>query len=127
LNFGRTTIIKNVNVNNNIRTPPPTTALHCQLLFNIFDTAHIAVIGDFIISCKPMATSISTWVTSLVVLVIKLLVENFFTSPSLKFSTFSNMSFLIVFENDAAIYETIKPTITADIRLPKAHNNILDP
>ena len=65
---------------NSIRTADAVMVLHCQLLFSILVIAQIAVIGDFISMWSPIAMIISTCVTSFVVLVIRLLVWNFFIS-----------------------------------------------
>ena len=124
LNLGSTITISTIITANNITTAAPVIALHCQLLFNIFVTAHIAVIGAFINNCNPIAINISICVTSFVVLVIKLLVENPFTSCIDKFSTFSNIFFLIFIENTEDIFDVIYPVIIAATKLPNAQASI---
>ena len=79
------------------------------------------------ITCKPSEISNPTCVTSLVVLVIRLLVEKFFISFIPNVPTFSNISFLSFLEKAAAIYAAKYPTTTDDKRLPKAHITIFDP
>ena len=64
---------------------------------------------------------------SFVVLVIKLLVENFLISSIPKFSTLSYNFLRILDENFAEIIEVMYPTITADIKLPPAHKSIYPP
>ena len=98
--------------------------LHSRLLPNILVMAQVAVIGAFIINWRPIPISISTWVISLVVLVIRLLVEKFFISLVSKLSTFLKIASLTLNEKEAAIPEIKYPTIPALSRLPKAHNSI---
>ena len=93
-------------------------------MLRIFVTAQIAVIGALIKSCKPIAISISTCVTSLVVLVIKLLVEKPLTSSVSMFSTLSKISFLKFLEKLEEIVAAKYPAITAKAKLPKAHKTI---
>ena len=64
---------------------------------------------------------------SLVVLVIKLLVEKLLTSSIPKSSTFLNTSFLKSLENAAAMFAAKYPTITELIKLPSAHANMYAP
>ena len=127
LNLGNTITIIIAIVVINIATATAVIALHCQLLFNIFVIAHIAVIGAFINSCNPIAINISICVISFVVLVIKLLVENCFTSCIAKSSTLLNNFFLIVFEKFDDILDVIYPVITAATKLPSAHVSIYPP
>ena len=124
LNLGITMAIIIPIVINSTSTAMAVTILHSILLPNILVIAHTAVTGALIISCIPIAISISIWVISFVVLVIRLLVENFLMSSALKFSTFLNTFSLVLSEKEAAIKEAKYPTITADTRLPKAHKSI---
>ena len=73
--------------------------LHCQLLLSILSIAHPAVIGAFIKSDNPIDNTNSIWLTSFVVLVIKLLTEKFFTSAVAKSIVFVNTFLRIFFEN----------------------------
>ena len=125
--FGYTSFNNTNIVKTNISTAPPVSALQVKFLSNIFITAQTAVIGDFIINCNPIAINISTWVTSFVVLVIKLLTENLFISSILKSSILVNKSSLVFLENDAAINDEKYPTIQAKIKLPPAHSSIYPP
>ena len=83
--------------------------------------------GAFISICNPIESNILTCVTSFVVRVIKLLVENFFISSIPKSITLLNISFLKFLEKDDAIKDITYPTITADTREPKAQSNIFPP
>ena len=127
LNLGITIDINTTITDSKITTPTAVKELHCQLLFKIFVIAQIAVIGAFILNCNPIAITIWIWVISFVVLVIKLLVENCFTSLIPKFPTLLNNFFLTFIENVADIPDAIYPTIIADTKLPKAHANIYPP
>ena len=49
--------------------------LHCRCFPRIFEMPQTIMIGVLVMICKPMATSICTWVMSLVLLVIRLAVE----------------------------------------------------
>jgi len=88
-----------------IATQIPVNILNSKLLFNIFDIAHTAIIGALINICNPIPISISTWVTSLVVLVIKLSIPNFFISPWENLLTFLKIASLNFFEKPADILE----------------------
>ena len=77
--------------------------------------------------CNPIAINDCICDTSFVVLVIKLLVENSFTSCNPKSSTFSKISFLILFEKFAATFATKYPVIIVNIKLPSEHTNIIRP
>ena len=101
LNLGSTNATRRETQDIRTKTAIPVSALHCQFLFKILITAQTAVIGDLIKSCNPIDISIWTFVMSFVVLVIKLLVENFLISCIPKFSTFSNNFFLTWSVNDA--------------------------
>ena len=68
--------------------------------------------------------SISICVTSFVVLVIKLLVENFLTSCKEKSSTLSKILLRKSREKFAAILATKYPVTTAASNEPKAHKSI---
>ena len=127
LNLGITIIIKIVIVVIRINTATAVAILHSRLFPNILVTAHTAVIGAFIISWSPIAINISNWVISLVVLVIRLLVEKFFILLVSRLSTFLKILSLILNENDAAIFDIKYPTITALDKLPKAHKSIYVP
>ena len=110
-----------------ITTPAAVTKDNSPLLPTIFNKAQTAIIGALIINCNPIARSISICVTSFVVLVIKLLVENFFISVSPKLSTFSNIFLRIDLENLADKSEVKYPITIVATKLPKAHNNMNTP
>ena len=127
LNLGNTTIISMPIVNSNTNTAIPVSKLHSQFLFNIFVTAHTAVMGAFINNCNPIDMNIWICVTSLVVLVIKLLVLNDFTSSIDISSTLLNRLFLNSFAKPADIVAAKYPTRIEKIKLPSAHKSIYPP
>ena len=65
-----------------------------QLLLTILMTAHTAITGALIKTCRPMAISIWIWVTSLVVLTVRLGTEKPFISCFPKEETLANISSL---------------------------------
>ena len=101
LNLGSTIIVKIPITTSKITTATAVTILHSQLLLSILVIAQIAVTGALINNCKPNPTNISTCVISFVVLVIKLLVENSFTSLIDISSTFLKSLPLSSLENPA--------------------------
>ena len=94
LNLGSRTIRVKIITDSKKTTKQAVSTESSQLLLTILMTAQTAITGALIRICRPMAMSIWIWVTSLVVLTIRLGTEKPFISCLPKEETLSKISSL---------------------------------
>lgn len=102
-------------------------AVHCQLFPEILMISHHTRIGAFVITCRPIAMAIGTWVISLVARVIRPAVEDLLISAPENGCTLLNYRERMRLEGDVATYEARYTTAGAVRRLPNASVSIVHP
>ena len=127
LKRGKTSDTTMLIVVNKITTATAVAVLHCQFLFAILIIAQIAVIGARTSICAPIETNIWICITSLVVRVIRLLVENSVTSSISMSSTLWKSSDRKFIESRDASFEIKYPTMHDAMSAPNAQSNIMLP
>ena len=127
LNLGMTYSIMHPMQAINVNTEIAVMMLHSIFLPTIFVMAHIASIGAFTVTCRPMATAIWICVTSFVERVINDDIENLLISSSENFSMLSNCFLRSVADNLAAMYAAMNPHMMDANNEPNAHASILIP